>query len=501
MVETSAGRLTGLRREGHLAFLGIPYAAPPIGRLRFAAPAPVEGWKGVREATRFGASCPQPPSLLAGMDPGAQDEDCLHLNVWTPAADRARRPVLVWIHGGGFVTGSGSQAIYDGGALARRGDIVVVTINYRLGALGFLAPEGNHGATLNSGLLDQVRALEWVRDNIEACGGDPGNVTVFGESAGAMSVATLMGMPAAAGLFHKAVAQSGAASATLAPEQAARTAHELARTLGLERADAERLRAIPATALLEAQSAVIAQLQRENFLVFAPVVDPATLPLHPLQAIAAGSARGVALLTGTTRDEWRLFTFALPEHRKLDDDGLARRIGHRLHQQGHDATRAEALIATYRTARPTAPVWQIFDAIETDRLFRMPALGLLDAHRRGGAHASWLYRFDRPSPAARGLLGACHAIELPYVFGSLDAPGMDRFAGAGPDAAQLSETVMDAWITFARAGVPQAAQLPAWPAWNEAAQPSMRLSEEFALIDDPDPTERRAWQTLAGVGA
>ncbi len=501
MVETSSGRLAGLRREGHLALLGIPYAAPPVGRLRFAAPAPVGRWTGVREATAYGASCPQPPSLLAGMDPGPQDEDCLHLNVWTPGADHARRPVLVWIHGGGFVTGSGSQAIYDGGALARRGDVVVVSINYRLGALGFLAPEGNHGATWNPGLLDQVRALEWVRDNIAACGGDPGNVTVFGESAGAMSVATLMAMPAAAGLFHKAVAQSGATGATLAPEQAARTAHELARALGLERADAEKLRAIPAAALLEAQTAVITQLQRENFLVFAPVVDPTTLPLHPLQAIAAGSAREVAMMTGTTRDEWRLFTFALPQHRKLDDDRLARRIGHRLHQLGHDAARAEALIATYRAARPDAPAWQIFDAIETDRLFRIPALDLLGAHRRGGASTNWLYRFDRPSPAASGLLGACHAIELPYVFGSLDAPGMDRFAGAGPGAVQLSEAMMDAWIAFARAGVPQAAGLPAWSAWDDATQPSMRLDEEPALIGDPDPAERRAWQMLASASA
>ncbi len=498
MIETTTGKIEGLVRDGHLAFLGIPYAAAPIGVRRFRAPAPAIPWTGVRETKTFGASCPQPPSLLIGMDTGPQDEDCLFLNVWTPAVDAARRPVLVWIHGGGFTGGSGRQPIYDGGVLSRRGDVVVVTINYRLGAFGFLALGGNHGTRHNLAILDQIAALEWVRDNIAGFGGDPGNVTIFGESAGGMSVATLLAAPAAKGLFHKAIPQSGAADATLQPEPAARTAHEVAGFLGLARADPELLQEVPAQKLLEAQGQAIAKLQRDAFIVFAPVIDPESLPLHPLQAIERGSARGIPLLTGTTRDEWRLFTFAMPEHRNLDDEGLARRIRNRLQKLGRNPDAAAGLIASYRENRPEAAAWEIFDAIETDRLFRMPALELLAAHGRGGGgeSASWLYRFDRPSPAAGGLLGACHAIELPFVFGTLATPGMDRFAGSGPLAEDLSVAAMDGWLSFARSGQPSAAGLPAWTAWDESAQPTMLLDDEPELTNDPGSIERRAWSSV-----
>ncbi|MEW6269404.1 MAG: carboxylesterase family protein, partial [Thermodesulfobacteriota bacterium] len=229
VVETTHGRVRGVVHAGHVAYLGLRYAMPPVGPRRFTAPAPAEPWAGVQEAERFGFACPQPPSVLPGMEPGPQGEDCLFLNVYAPRGGGGRKPVLVWLHGGGFSAGSAAQAIYDGGRLAARGDAVVVTVNYRLGPLGFLhlpaLGADVPGAVDDPGLLDQLAALAWVRDNAAAFGGDPGNVTIFGESAGAMSVATLVACPAARGLVRRAIAQSGAAQATLDRDTAARTAH------------------------------------------------------------------------------------------------------------------------------------------------------------------------------------------------------------------------------------------------------------------------------------
>jgi para-nitrobenzyl esterase len=496
LVEIASGKLAGRQHSGVQAFLGIPYAAPPLGRLRFAPPRPVEAWTGVRSAVAPGGACPQPESILPGMAPGPQSEDCLFLNVYTPRADRGRRPVLVWIHGGGFVTGSASQAIYDGARLAQRGDVVVVTINYRLGALGFLAPVAAalrlDGATDNAGLLDQVAALTWVRDSVERFGGDPGQVTIFGESAGGMSVATLLAMPAARGLFHRAIAQSGSAQATVTAETAARGADQVLAELGLDRDRAEALRTVSADDLVAAQVRAVAKLQREMFLAFAPVVDAATLPVAPARAVVEGAARTVPLLTGTTLDEWRLFTFAVPGHRQLDADVLRKRIAHRLRRIGRGDV--DELLALYRAERPRSTPWELFDAIETDRQFRIPATRLAEAQSRHQPD-TYLYLFAWPSPAARGLLGACHAVELPFVFGTLDAPHMQRFSGSGPAAEALSRRTMDSWIEFARKGRPSHDGV-AWPAYDDVHRHTMILDAESSLAIDPGATERSGWDGI-----
>lgn len=497
IVETTHGKVEGLASDGCFRFLGIPYAAPPTGALRFRAPQPLAPWTGVRPATSPGNACPQPDSVLPGMAPGPQDENCLFLNVYTPSPDGARRPVLVWIHGGGFVTGSGSQAIYDGAKLALRGDVVVVTINYRLGALGFLAPRAAgldlEGATDNAGLLDQVAALEWVRDNVARFGGDPGQVTIFGESAGAMSVCTLLAMPAARGLFHRAIAQSGAAQATQTPETAARATRQALAELGLDASRASELRNVPATEIVAAQLRTVQQLQRDLFLVFAPVVDPATLPVAPDRAIAEGAAADVPFLSGTTRDEWRLFTFVQPKHHKLEEDVLQKRIAHRLRLLGRGE--AGTLIERYRAPRPTASPWEIFDAIETDRHFRLPAIKLAEAQRRHQEH-TYLYLFSWPSPAVRGLLGACHAIELPFVFGTLGAPHMARFSGSGPVADALSERTMDTWLSFARTGRATHDGIE-WPTYDSERRSTVVLDGESALASDPLSSDRLSWDDLA----
>jgi para-nitrobenzyl esterase len=355
------------------------------------------------------------------MAPGPQEEaGCLTLNVYTPDAGSGARPVLVWIHGGACTTGSNRQLMYDGGPLARRGDVVVVALNYRLGVLGWLNPglDGSDFAP-NVGLQDQIAGLCWVQENIANFGGDPENVTIFGESAGGMSVTTLMATPSAGGLFHKVIAQSGAAQATLSPAQAAEAGDVLAAELGLAQLEASSLRERPIEDLLAAQLKVTARLQANRVMPWAPVVDGSIVPEHPRLAVSAGKAGNIPLLIGSTADEWRLFTIAMPHHRSMDRAALRKRLQQRL--SGIGKGDADEVLALYPHPEP----WQVFDAIETDRVFWMPAIQLAEAQQ---AHqtSTYMYRFSWPSPAVRGMLGACHAVELPFVFGTLDAPGMGR---------------------------------------------------------------------------
>ena len=494
VVETTSGKVEGRESPTHQTFLGIPFAANPVGALRFAPPAPPAAWTGVRAAKEPGHACPQPASPLPGMAPGPIGEDCLTLNVFTPSAGRGHRPVMVWFHGGGFVTGSSNQALYEAGRLAVRGDVVVVTANYRLGALGFLAPGAAGldlpGAADNVGMLDQVAALRWVRDNVAAFGGDPGKVTIFGESAGGMSVTTLLAMPAAKGLFRRAIAQSGAAQATSSLTDATQVTDLLLAELGITKATVAKLRDVPADDIVTAQTTVTLKLGREVFLPWAPVVDPVNLPLSPSEAIASGVAKDIPLLTGTTLDEWRLFTFMTPKHRELDEAALVKRIGRRLEAIGHG--NAQEMIAVYRKSRPNAPAWQIFDAIESDRHFRIPAIRLAESQCAHQEH-TYMYLFTWPSPAAGGLLGACHAIELPFVFGTLDAPNIAGFSGSGARAEQLSQVVMDIWLRFASGDQGDLDGLAYWKPYEAEKRTTVVLDAESSIAHDPQSAERQAW--------
>jgi len=495
-VETGLGGLEGTEADGVRVFKGIPFAKPPVGELRFRPPQRPEPWSGVRDATQFQASAPQPPLLLAalpGFDIGPQSEDCLYLNLYAPAEPGPPRPVLVWIHGGGFVIGSGSQSIYDARALVRRGDVVVVTINYRLGVFGFLDLGDADLAATNAGLLDQIAALEWVRDHVAAFGGDPGNVTIFGESAGGMSVGTLMGCPAARGLFHGAIAQSGACQALHGDrESAAAVTAALLAGLGIAPSERRRLREVPVEKAMAAQQQVSLRLMASgaHLLPFQPIVDGALLPEHPMDAVRAGLAREVRLLVGTTRDEWKLFGFMDPQLRQLDADALAAR----LEQRVPDADGRE-IVSTYRKARPEADWAQLASAIETDRVFRIPAIRLAEAQ---GAHRSetFMYLFTWESPGFGGLLGSCHAIELPFVFDGFDLPGIEHFSGTGPEARQLGEQTMDAWLAFARDGDPSHDGLPGWPRYEPPRRATMELGRSCRLLEDPGADERRVWEGL-----
>ena len=310
-----------------------------------------------------------------------------------------------------------------------------------------------------------------------------------------MATTTLLAMPAARGLFHRAIAQSGAAQATLTQDEAARVRFEMGRALDLENVDARRLRDVPVEALVQASVRTHEKLAAEIFLPFAPVVDDDTLPVHPLDAVRAGDARDVELIVGTTRDEWRLFTFAIRSHRAMDPAGLRKHVHSRLRRATVTDPEAatERLLATYGH-EGRAP-WEVFDAIETDRLFRLPAIALAEAQ---AAHqsATFAYLFSWPSPAGRGALGACHAIELPFVFGTLDAPTMDRFAGRGPEADALSLQTMDAWLAFGRSGNPSHAGLGEWRPYDETRRETLVFDRESRVEADPFPAERRVWDDV-----
>jgi para-nitrobenzyl esterase len=492
---TTTGPVRGIEKDGVLRFKGIPFAAPPVGEGRWRPPRPVEPWSGVRDATAFGNMAPQVAGgleAMLGASTMAQGEDCLYLNVTTPACDDRGRPVMVWIHGGGFTSGAGSIPWYSGVALAARDDVVVVSLNYRLGAFGFLHL-GRLGEAFagsgNIGLLDQVAALRWVRDNAAAFGGDPADVTVFGESAGAMSIGCLLGTPAAAGLFRRALPQSGATQAVQSVDDAEATADAVARAAGVTVDD---LPALDTGALLAAQQAVNATRLAgfgsggSTLLPFAPAIDGVVLPEHPLAAIEAGSAAGIDLLTGTTAEEFRLFTVML-EADPLADAGLRRRVARVAGEE-----RADEIVEVYRSEHPTASNDELAVAIATDWIFRIPAERLLEAHHGHGS--TWSYRFAWRSTAFGGRLGACHALDIPFCFDALDRGGAAFFLGeVTPGAVALARAMRSAWAAFARTGEPAADGLPEWPAWDPDRRATMVLDDPPAVVDDPSPNCRTAW--------
>ena len=509
VVATRSGKLEGTRSRGVRVFRGIPYAEPPVEGLRFRPPEPVRRWRGIRSATRFGPAAPQSSPLLllvrrlAGTGTGSQSEDCLYLNVWTPAADRRRCPVLVWIHGGAFVMGSGSAGLYSGVHLARRGDVVVVTINYRLGALGSL----NHpdlaaaGIAPNVGIRDQIAALEWVRDHIADFGGDPENVTLFGESAGGMSVGTLLGTPAAGGLFHRAIMQSGAAHNVSRRDRAASVAETFLFELGLGLRDAESLRGAPVQEILGAQQRTTGEIGRPGDpLTWQPSLDADLLPEHPLDAIPAGSSRSVPVLVGSNRDEWKLFMLGDAEGRKLDESGLRRRLERVL--PGEDPNgipHVEVALEAYRARAPSRSPADVWVAFQSGRVFHYPAVRLAELHSTHTPE-TFRYLFTWSPPLVGARIGACHGIELPFVFGTGRDGLLAPLLGLTPESRGLSRRVQDAWLAFARTGDPRHEGLPDWPAFDAQDRAVMSLGSECFPKKVPYDEEHAFWATRLYAG-
>lgn len=502
IVSTESGKIEGSHLNNLYLFKGIPYAAPPVGNLRWMRPQPAPQWDGIRPAKQFGPIAPQTVLPNAAMESlrfeQPQSEDCLLLNIWTPAPDDAQRPVMVWIHGGAFNMGSGSEPTSNGMLLSSRGDVVVVSINYRLGLLGFLnldiVTNGKIPSTGNEGLFDQIAALRWVRDNIVAFGGDPGNVTVFGESAGAMSIGCLLAMPESKGLIHKAILQSGVGSTVSLLDAGAMLAEKLLDRLNIKPDDTDALRNLSVEQILNANQQLKQEFARKNeedarITVTAPVIDGRTIPETPLEAIKKGSAAGISVIAGTNLEEWKLLCMGDANLPQLDEPGLLSRLDYYL-PTGHSANLVEAYRKARSSRRQDTCIPELLKAIQTDRMFRIPCLKFVDAQSRHSP-STYNYLFTWESPALNGSLGACHALDIGFVFGSCDP----AFHGEGTEADQLSLQMQNAWLNFARNGDPSCDCLETWLPYGREKH-TMVFGRETSLQQAPFSKERIAWEKI-----
>jgi len=491
VVQLKDRAVRGQAESGVMSFLGIPYAAPPFGANRMRPPQAVQAWDGERNATAFGPTVPKGdyPPQYAPLFPEVviAGEDCLNLNVWTPDVSATGLPVLVWIHGGSFMNGSGSVGEYSGAAFARDG-VVCVTINYRLSAEGFLFLDDG---VANLGLLDQLAALRWVQANISAFGGDPARVTVAGESAGAMSVTTLLSMPLAEGLFAQAIAQSGAAAHTLTRDEGRMVGGYLAAALGVP-AGRDAIKAVPLEKLVQTASDLVVEVQTApdpakwgqlalSLRPFAPTVDGTVLPQAPLPAIIAGQGGNVPLLIGSNRDEARLFLVAAGTIDLIDDATLAA------------AASAYGLpaggVADYRANRPGASAGDVLAAVVTDWFFGIPAIRVAEARAGRGSTNTWAYRFDHPVPEDNHRLGACHGAELPYVFDTITRDDVHPRIGGTPSQA-VADQAHRAWVDFISTGD------PGWPAYDTTSRTTGLFSTTITVVDDPSARERTLWNSI-----
>ncbi|MDH3756184.1 MAG: carboxylesterase/lipase family protein [Acidimicrobiia bacterium] len=502
-VQIASGGVQGADDGGTHAFKGIPYAAPPVGAKRLRPPQPVEPWDGVRPATDYGlVALQQPmPGIFGelGTPQNPAGDDCLNLNVWTPDPGASGLPVLVWIHGGAFYAGSGIDDVYNGASFASNG-VVCVTINYRLGVQGFWHL-GEHFADLsdsgNLGMLDQIAALRWVQENIAAFGGDPNQVTIAGESAGGMSVSTLMAMPAARGLFHRAIPQSGAASNGISAPTATMIAGHMLDMLGVEPGDLDALERVPSELMLQTQQKLgdeLAETRDPNrfgeaaasAMAFQPTYGTEALPEIPLAAIAGGSASDIDVMIGTTMEEALIFLVDLKE--MFNEELVTATMDGVFGMAGKDGS---AALAVYQQRLPGAEYHELVAAIETDRMFTVPAIRMADAQAGHNANI-WMYRFDWRTPAAGGAWGAHHFLEVPFAFNMLDNPQAQGFVGDDPPQA-LADKVHAAWVSFVKGGDPNNDALPTWPRYEPADRPTMLLDETPAVVNRPDDERVALW--------
>ena len=510
VIDTTAGKVRGTTIEGVQAFKSVPYGASTAGANRFLPPKKPTPWTGERDAAAYTSRAPQTglraatrPELAnfsGATDNAAETEDCLTLNVWTPGPT-GKRPVMVWLHGGAFSYGSANSDRQQGSRLCNRGDVVVVTVNHRLNIFAHLhlaqvwGPE--YARSGNVGVLDLVAALEWVRDNIASFGGDPGNVTIFGESGGGGKVSALMTMPAARGLFHKAIIQSGASVVLGRPDRAAKLADIVLKQLGVTRNDLRKLQTIPTEQLL----AVVGPATKEHGppqrplfdrYAFGPVVDGDVLPRDPFAPDASPLSADIPLMIGDMRDEMTSFTATIDRiwFRTLTEAEARDRIF------AIAGRHADTVVETYRRLMPRANSAQRFIAASTDSNFRVRSLAVAQRKAAQGQAPVWMYSFEWQTPLFDGRLGAPHALDVPFCFDTID---LTNATDLSPGARKVAATMASTWIAFARTGNPNNATIPHWPAYNAAERSTMLLDVEPRVENDLRGDARRLWQSITGT--
>ncbi len=501
IIDLKNGKIQGLKDDGIEAYLGLRYAKAPLGKLRFKAPQPAEPWDGIMDATAMGAPAMQmySPSGPNASDftrqmqtifPTAQEakidnEDSLFLNVWTPAADGKKRPVMVWFHGGGYAYGSGGWSAYNGRNLAEKGDVVVVTVNHRLNMFGYMYLGDKFGSAYaesgNVGNLDLVASLEWVKENIAAFGGDADNVTIMGESGGGSKVSHMLATPAAKGLFHKAIIQSGPGVTSGEKAKAAKTTETVLAEAGVR--TLSELQTIPAEDLLAAARRVNARTPSAGLgggLNFGPIVDGKVLPSNPFVPAAPDQSKDVPVMIGWNKDEMTLFTAAQPWFGTLDEDGLAKMVA------GMGPT-GPALAAAYKAENPDYTPTHIANRVMGARFVTGSYLLADQKVRKGGAPV-YMYRLTWETPANGGILRSPHTLDIPFMFNNAEESRV--LVGPGDEPLKLEAMMSDAWLSFARTGTPESALLPDWPAYSVSERSVMEFDTEPRITNDPEKSAR-----------